>query len=373
MKKWFSILVLISCFFQLNAQSLPSKKELLASMRLTNQYFMDKWPDAGKTIITNKERQSTIWTRSVYYEGLMALYAIDPQKTYYEYAVQWGEKHNWQLAWGTNIRHADNQCAGQTYIDLYVIDNKPERVKEIKASIDLMVHSDKKDDWSWVDAIQMSMPVFTKLGVLFKDSAYFNKMYDLYAFSKNNHGTEGLYNKQEHLWWRDKDFVPPYKEPNGNNCYWSRGNGWVLAALAKTLNELPKNDAHYKEYLQDFIDMCEALLPLQRTDGFWNVSLKDPNHFEGKETSGTALFTYGFAWGMNQGILNKKKYLPAIIKAWNGITTHAIHANGALGYVQGTGKEPKDGQPVSFDHFPDFEDYGLGALLLAGSEIYKLK
>ncbi len=373
MKKHFLILFFCSIFWQTYAQSLPSKNRVVSNLQLANKYFMDKWPDAGKTIITNKERQSTIWTRSVYYEGLMALYSIDPQKIYYDYAVQWGEKHNWQLAWGTNIRHADNQCAGQTFIDLYKIDPQPQRIKEIKASIDLMVHSDKKDDWSWVDAIQMSMPVFTKLGVLYKDSAYFNKMYELYSFAKNNHGENGLYNKVEHLWWRDKDFVPPYKEPNGKYCYWSRGNGWVIAALARTLEELPVNDAHYKEYLQDFKDMSEAILPLQREDGFWNVSLQDPTHFEGKETSGTALFVYGFAWGINHGILNKNKYLPAIAKAWDGMTRFALHTNGALGYVQGTGKEPKDGQPVGFDHYPDFEDYGLGAFLLAGSEIYKIK
>ncbi len=373
MKKWVAFGIGILTITQLQAQSLSSKNKILSSMQLANQYFMDKWPDAGKTIITNKERQSTIWTRSVYYEGLMALNTIDPQLKYYDYAVQWGEKHKWQLAWGFKSLHADNHCAGQTYIDLYLIDKKEERIKDIKASIDMMVNADKKDDWSWVDALQMAMPVFTKLGVIYNDTNYFRKMYDLYSFTKNQHGDNGLYNRNDHLWWRDKDFVPPYKEPNGKNCYWSRGNGWAFAALARTLSLLPKSDSHYAEYLQDFKDMAVALLPLQRTDGFWNVSLMDPNHFEGKETSGTALFTYGFAWGINEGILDKKKYAPAIIKAWNGMSTEALHENGKLGYVQGTGKEPKDGQPVTFDSVPDFEDYGLGAFLLAGTEIYKLK
>ena len=373
MKKWIAFGFGIIVFAHLHAQQLPNKKNILNSMQLANQYFMDKWPDAGKTIITNKERSSTIWTRSVYYEGLMALNKIAPQSAFYDYAVQWGEKHNWQLVGGVNTRHADNHCAGQTYIDLYLIDKKEERIRDIKASVDLMVQSDKKDDWSWVDALQMAMPVFTRLGVIYKDTNYFRKMYDLYSFSKNQHGGNGLYNKAEHLWWRDKDFVPPYKEPNGKNCYWSRGNGWVLASLARTLDLLPKTDPHYAEYLQDFKDMSAALLPLQRADGFWNVSLFDPTHFEGKETSGTALFTYGFTWGINHGHLDKKKYMPSIVKAWNGLVNDALHKDGALGYVQSTGKEPKDGQPVTFDHFPDFEDYGLGSFLLAGTEIYKMK
>ena len=119
--------------------------------------------------------------------------------------------------------------------------------------------------------------------------------------------------------------------------------------------------------------MCAALLPLQRADGYWNVSLNDPNNFGGKEVSGTSLFIYGFAWGINNGILDKKTYKSSIAKAWNAMCKEAVHKDGKLGYVQGTGKEPKDGQPVSFTSTPDFEDYGLGCFLLAGTEISKLK
>jgi unsaturated rhamnogalacturonyl hydrolase len=363
-----SILLLSSC-----AVHLPSQQKILSPLRLTNQYFMNKWPDAGKPIMTNIQRPSNIWTRGVYYEGLMALYNIDKQQSYYDYAVQWGEKHKWGLRNGVKTRNADDQTCGQTYVDLYLIDKKPERINDIKASIDLMVNSEKRDDWSWIDALQMAMPVFTRLGVVYNDTSYFRKMYDLYSFSKYKHGGNGLYNAQDHLWWRDKDFVPPYKEPNGEDCYWSRGNGWVVAALVRTLSMLPKSDPHYKEYLQDYKDMCAALIPIQRKDGFWNVSLHDPTHFGGKETSGTALFTYGFSWGVNNGILDKKTYKPLVVKSWNAMVKDAVHPDGMLGFVQGTGKEPKDGQPVGYDKIPDFDDYGLGCFLLAGSEVYKMK
>jgi rhamnogalacturonyl hydrolase YesR len=136
---------------------------------------------------------------------------------------------------------------------------------------------------------------------------------------------------------------------------------------------LPKSDPHYNEYLQDYKAMMGALLPIQRADGYWNVSLHDPTHFGGKEVSGTSLFVYGMAWGVNNGILDKNVYLPPLLKAWNVMTKEAVHSNGALGYVQGTGKEPKDGQPVGYDKYPDFEDYGLGCFLMAGSEVFKLK
>ena len=342
-------------------------------MQLTNRYFMNKWPDPGKSIITNRERPSNIWTRAVYYEGLMALYTIDKKKAYLQYAIDWGNAHKWGLRDGVQTRNADNQCCGQTYIELYKMHRQPERIRDIKASIDLMVKSDKQDDWNWIDALQMAMPVFTKLGVLYNDTSYYSKMYDLYSYAKYKHGTNGLYNPADRLWWRDKDFVPPYQEPNGEDCYWSRGNGWVVAALVRTLSELPKTDPHFTEYLADFKNMLRALLPLQRKDGYWNVSLHDAANFGGKELTGTSLFIYGMAWGINNAYLDKNTYLPSITKAWNAMVTECVHPDGFLGYVQGTGKEPKDGQPVTYTSKPDFEDYGLGCFLLAGTEIYKLK
>jgi rhamnogalacturonyl hydrolase YesR len=178
MKKLMLLLAFSGCLFMADAQKkLPSKKKTLKALRLTNKYFMNKWPDAGKPIFTNIERPSNIWTRAVYYEGLIALHAIDQQKEYYDYALQWGEKHKWGLRGGLKTRNADNQCCGQTYIDLYLLDNKqhPERVKDIKASIDSMKLTAKVDDWNWIDALQMAMPVFVKLGNLYNDTSYFRE------------------------------------------------------------------------------------------------------------------------------------------------------------------------------------------------------
>ncbi|WP_340114911.1 glycoside hydrolase family 88/105 protein [Maribellus mangrovi] len=365
----FLISVILLLSFESSAQQLPSKQEVLDKMILTNIYFMKKWPDPGVNVITNRERPSNLWTRAVYYEGLMELYRIKPDDKYLQYAVDWGESHKWGLRNGYETRHADNHCAGQTYIDLYNIDPQPERIKDIKASIDLMLTTDKIDDWDWIDALQMAMPVFAKLAVVTGDDKYSERMYEMYMDTKV---TQGLYNKKEGLWWRDADFLPPYTEPNGEDCYWSRGNGWVVAALVRVMDILPEDDPHQKEYLKTYKEMMKALLLLQREDGFWNVSLHDPNHFGGKELTGTAMFVYGMAWGVNKGILKAKKYMPAIVKGWNAMANEAVHENGFLGYVQGTGKEPKDGQPVTYTSKPDFEDYGLGCFLLAGSEVYKL-
>lgn len=370
--KHFIVLMAVALTAVAYAQRLPDKKSVLQKMELTNQYFMTKYSDPGKPIVTNRERPSNIWTRGVYYEGLMALYSVNPKAEYKKYAIDWAEAHKWNLRDGIATRNADNQCCGQTYIDLYKLDkSKPERIENIKASIDKMLATDKVDDWWWIDALQMAMPVFAELGVIYKDDRYFQRMYDMYMDSKTKQGG-GLYNAKDDLWWRDKDFVPPYKEPNGEDCYWSRGNGWVVAALVRVMDIMPSTAVGYSEYKQTYLKMMKALLPLQRPDGFWNVSLHDATHFEGKETTGTSLFIYGMAWGVRKGLLDRKTYLPVIAKAWNAMAKDVVHPEGFLGYVQGTGKEPKDGQPVTFDKVPDFEDYGLGCYLLAGSEVYKL-
>ncbi len=341
-------------------------------MRLANDYFMAKWPDPGEDIVTDKVRPSNIWTRATYYEGLMGLYEIDPNALYYNYAVDWGEAHNWGMRSGNTTRNADDQCCGQTYIDLYLIDPQPERIQNIKESIDGMVNSTPNDDWWWIDALHMAMPVFARLGAVYEDDNYFEKMYELYTYTKETHGTNGLYNPADHLWWRDADFDPPYVEPNGEDCYWSRGNGWVFAAMVRVLDVIPEDAPHRQEYVQTFVDMALALALVQRSDGFWNVSLHDPNNYGGKETSGTAFFTYGLAWGVNHGLLDAETYTPIAMKGWDGLVNDSLHPNGFLGYVQSTGKQPSDGQPVGYDTVPNFEDYGLGAFLLAGSEVYKL-
>src|SRR6186997_2561154 len=208
MKYGYFLSALLLIATAVSAQKLPSKKKILKPLRQANEYFMNKWPDPGKEIVTERARPSNIWTRGVYYEGLMGLYSIEQKKKYIDYAVDWGNKHKWGLRNGITVRNADDHCCGQTYIDLYLIDKQPERIRDIKASIDLMVKSEKADDWSWIDALQMGMPVFTRLGVMYNDTSYFRKMYDLYSFAKYKHGDKGLYNAEDHLWWRDKDFDP---------------------------------------------------------------------------------------------------------------------------------------------------------------------
>ncbi|MEJ4088686.1 glycoside hydrolase family 88 protein [Galbibacter orientalis] len=372
MKKNLLLIITLCIVASSYAQDTFKKEEILKNLMLANAYFMDKWPDTGKTIITNKERPSNIWTRGVYYEGLMALHEIYPKESYYQYALDWANSHKWGFNGGNTTRNADNYCAAQTYIDLYNLEPEASKLKNTRACMQMLLSTPQLNDWDWIDAIQMGMPVLAKMGVLDNNPAFYEKMYNMYMFTRDKEGANGLYNPKDGLWWRDADFDPPYTEPNGEDSYWSRGNGWVIAALAKVLAIVPESTPHRDQYIKDLKAMAKALVPLQRKDGFWNVSLHDENNYGGKEATGTSLFIYAMAYGVNQGILDKETYVPVIKKGWEALIKDSLHENGFLGYVQSTGKEPKAGQPLSYDKVPDFEDYGLGCFLLAGTEIYRM-
>ena len=357
------------------AEELQPRAEILKTLIKVNDLYLKNHPDPllGIPYYSRKKvYEANIWTRAVYFEGLMALHSIYPSNRYLDYATDWADGFKWGMRRDeTATRNADNYCASQVYIDLYRLCPEPNRLTKTKGTMNMLVNTPQVDDWTWIDAIQMGMPALAKLSATTGDPRYAEKAYDMYSWTKNTLAG-GLYNKKDGLWWRDADFVPPYKEPNGEDCYWSRGNGWVVAALVRVLDEIPADDPHRKEYEKDLKDMCEALVKCQREDGFWNVSLHDPSNFGGKELTGTALFVYGMAYGVRNGLLDRDKYMPVIIRAWNAMVKDAVHSNGYLGFVQGTGKEPKDGQPVAYDSKPDFDDYGTGCFLLAGSEVYKL-
>jgi len=375
MRKLLLLFILPGLFLTTQAQTLPTKQQVLDKMKLANTYFTTKWPDPRKTIVTNKTRPSNLWTRGTYYEGLMQLYYLTNNAALLKYAVDWGTFHQWQPTYTgfTPTRNADNQCCGQTYLELYQLDpTKAERIATMQTSIDAMVNSTKVNDWWWIDALHMSMPVFAKFGIINNDNRYFEKMFDLYYYSKNLAKGAGLYNEADSLWYRDSVYLPPKTSPNGLPVYWSRGNGWVFAALTRTLDILPAAAPHRAEFVSTFKQMAAKLIRIQRTDGFWNCNLGDANDFGGKESSGTVFFTYGLAWGINHNLLDSATFYPSVAKAWNGLVNDALHTDGSIGYMQSSGSKPSDGQPLSYTKMPDFEDFGLGGFLLAGSEVYRL-
>ncbi|MFT3740734.1 MAG: glycoside hydrolase family 88 protein [Breznakibacter sp.] len=240
MKKSLSLLAFFGFVFQAMPQALPSKPLIISTMRQVNDYWISQNPSPG----------NNQWARAAYFTGHTDFYKVYPKATYLDYANLWATNNNWALNGGTSTRNADNQTCGQVYIDLYGMDDVkvPSKIDAIKASIDNMVVSTKIDDWWWIDALYMAMPVFTRLGQLTENDVYPTKMYQLYNHTKV---TRGLYNASEGLWYRDESFKPPYLTPNGEDSYWSRGNGWVFAAHARALQLLPLADPNRTEYIEN--------------------------------------------------------------------------------------------------------------------------
>ena len=384
--------LIATCSLALLAMSVMAQttaSDVLSTVRKANDYFMQKYEDPTVPTNVKRIRPSSLWTRAVYYEGLMALQEIDPQQRYIDYALRWAEFHQWTPRNGVNTCDADDQCCGQTYVELlpYTKKDYKELLKNVTDNLDHQMQTPNTKTqtttpkaktqqsslygwWTWLDAIQMAMPLYMQVYQLTGDTKYRDHGMQMYRWSRNECGG-GLFNEKDGLWWRDADYVPPYKEPDGKDCYWSRGNGWVYAALVRCMNLLPRKSSQYKELKKDFLLMSEGIKNCQREDGFWNPSLVS-THYAMKETSGTALFLYGICWGMRQGYLKEKVYRPIADKAWAAMAKDAVHPDGFLGWMQGTGKDPSAGQPLSYDKVPDFEDYGTGCFLLGAAEYYKL-
>lgn len=367
------ILFFIALLVATNNTMAQNAQDVLNVIRKANNYFMQKYEDPTLPTFVKKERPSNLWTRAVYYEGLMALYEIDHNQCYLDYTDKWANFHKWSPRNGIKSTDADDQCCGQTYVDIYQqTGSKDEyKIRPIIQNLDNQMSTGKMTYWTWIDAIQMAMPLYAQIYKVTGERKYIDYAMQMYRWTRNECGG-GLFNRKTGYWWRDKDFVPPYQEKDGNNCYWSRGNGWVYAALVRVMNLLPKNGQYYKELKKDYLSMSKAFLRCQRDDGFWNVSLISPTTFGGKELTGTSLFLYGMSWGIRKGLLKSKQYRHSCDKSWKAIQDECVHEDGFLGYVQGTGKEPKDSQPVTYTKVPDFEDFGTGCFLLGTTEYYRL-
>jgi rhamnogalacturonyl hydrolase YesR len=280
--------------------------------------------------------------------------------------LPWAQANNYQLQSEPNGPFfADYLAAGEAYLALQFF--HPDRTTlaaledRVNAEV-ASVQSGHTGYWNTVDALNMAMPSFTRLAVLDNSQADLDAMHTLFEFTKSGVAGRGLYNPLLGLWHSDASTI-------GTNTFWSRGNGWALAAMAKVLTDLPATDPHRAEYLQVYQRMALTLLFLQRPDGFWNVDLTNPFDHPGPETTGTALLTYGLAWGVNNGVLPARLYTPVVQRAWHGMTTKALQPSGLLGFVQGDASGPADAQPVTAT---DTAAYGVGAFLLAGQQVAAL-
>jgi rhamnogalacturonyl hydrolase YesR len=308
------------------------------------------------------------WVQGALYVGLAAFAerSGDPAIT------QAVHDHGVQQAWGLGARplHADDHVIGQTWLWAYGKDHDPAQIAALKARFDAILadppHADMtfidgtetqpcQARWCWSDALFMGPATWTGLSQATGDPRY-----AAYADKEFWAATDWLFDKDEHLYYRDSRYFDR-RDDQGRKIFWSRGNGWVYAGIVDILKTLPADHPSRPRYEALFRQMSDRLLPLQKPDGCWAPSLLAPEHVP-PETSGTGFFVYGLAYGLNHGLLKGAKYETAVSKGWAALAG-AVQADGKLGWVQQIGYAPDH---VSAD---DTQLYGVGAFLLAASEV----
>ncbi len=368
MKKYAVItLSLLVLAISVQAQ-LPKKEEVLAIINKANSYWQTN----------NKAEVRSFWDHAAYHTGNMEAYSITKNEAFREYSEKWAihnkwmgakstDKSKWKYSYGESddyVLFGDYQICFQTYIDLYKLQPDEQKIARAKEVMEYQMSTPNKDYWWWVDGLYMVMPVMTKMYHLTGNQQYLDKLYEYFTYANSI-----MYDKETGLYYRDAKYIyPKHKSTNGGKDFWARGDGWVFAGLAKVLKDLPKKDAHRKEYIDKYKKLAQAIIKSQQEEGYWTRSMLDPQHAPGKETSGTAFFTYGLLWGINNGYLKEKTYLPAALKAWNYLAKTALQENGQVGYVQPIGEKAIPGQVVNANSTANF---GVGAFLLANSEMFR--
>jgi rhamnogalacturonyl hydrolase YesR len=313
----------------------------------------------------------TSWPRGAGNAGMMALAGISGDARYRDAMLAAAETNDWQL--GPRFYDADDYCAGQAYAELYFLYRENRMITPLRERFDAILakppdvqsleftkaENTERKNWSWCDSLFMGPPAWLRLYAATDDERYLN-----FAVTNWWRTTDYLYDKDEHLFFRDSTYFDR-REANGKKVFWSRGNGWVIAGLVRVLQFLPSNHPDRPRFEQLFREMAGKILTCQQPDGLWRSSLLDPDSYPSKETSGSGFFTYALAWGVNQGLLDRAKFEPAVRKGWAALAG-CVNADGKLTHVQPIGSTPKT--------FADDSTgpYGVGAFLLAGSEIYRM-
>lgn len=355
----------------------------------------------------NPKHGRSFWDNAVYHTGNMEAYALLKKQEWRDYSAAWGEQNKWMGAqekdnakwkyknYGEGhdyVLFGDWQICFQTYLDLFfaeegydysatlgsakntydarqrakkfsTLEMKPDQwwIERAREVIGYEVNSEATDYWWWADALYMVMPVMTKMYRLTGDEAYLDKMIANWEYANSI-----MYDNETGLYFRDGKYVyPKHTTAHGKKDYWARGDGWVMAAFAKVLKDMPKNYKHRKTILSYYKRMAAAIKECQQREGYWTRSMYDPEQAPGRETSGTALFCYGLLWGINNKVLPAKEYLPVAEKAWQYLASTALQADNRIGYVQPIGEKAIPGQVV--DRHSE-SNFGTGAFLLAACE-----
>ena len=361
----------------------------LQAKQWTGDEVMDILSHANTYWQTNHPAEvRAFWDHAAYHTGNMEVCRLlegraekrELREQMLDYSIRWAAHNQWKGAtepdpakwkyqqYGEGqdyVLFGDWQICFQTYIDLYQLQEKgkrsEQRVARAKEVMGYEADSKAHDYWWWADALYMVMPVMTKMYKLTGDQKYLRKLYENILYSDSI-----MLDPETGIYFRDGKYVyPKHKSANGKKDFWARGDGWVLAGLAKVLQDMPETYVRQPFFVEKYTRLARAVAACQQKEGYWTRSMYDPEHAPGPETSGTAFFTYGLLWGVNNGYLSKKEFAPVIARAWKYLTETALQKSGKVGYVQPIGERAIPGQTVDQTSEANF---GVGAFLLAACE-----
>lgn len=355
---------------------------MLASGSLAANYYRTTYAHTDVTPTNG-------WSWATYFNGLQALYLQTSNSTYLNDGIAWGASNGWEPS-----TEADPNSikSAQDYFDLHNASSQAS-LTTVNAKLANDLANQAPSQYDWIDALFMGLPDYPRWAAQTGDTAYLTKMDSFFAWTMNSGGTSsrckgktvsqaGLFSASQGLWYRDCTFIDKL-DSKGKPIFWSRGNGWVIAAMAQVIQALPAGDPHAAKYISMLQTMAASLAPLQGTDGLWRASLKDTALYSSPETSGTALITYALAYGVKAGWLSSSKYSPIIALAWQGLSKTSLQSSGFLTDCQGPGSgpaapytssKPKTAATATSagtvdDNSPPF---CVGAFLLASSQVAQL-
>lgn len=370
MKKLFvAVLAFVGCMASSSCtDSQPKVEEVLSTIDKVNQHWQKNNPKHGRAF----------WDNAAYHTGNMEAYFLTKNPDYLAYSKAWAEHNEWKGAKSDNkeewrytygesdefVLFGDYQICFQTYADLFHIEPDSQKIARAREVMEYQMSTPQNDYWWWADGLYMVMPVMTKMYKITQNPLYLEKLHEYWSYANSI-----MYDEETGLYYRDAKYIfPKHKSLNGKKDFWARGDGWVLAAFAKVLKDLPEEFEHHQKIVDFYKKQATAVAKCQQPEGYWTRSMLDAEHAPGPETSGTAFFTYGLLWGMNNGYLDIATYKPVVMKAWNYLSTIALQEDGSVGYVQPIGEKAIPGQVVDTNSTANF---GVGAFLLAACEMVR--
>lgn len=318
------------------------------------------------------------WDNAPFFAGLSDLSEVSGEQRYLDSFKAIAEELSWALA--ERRYHADDHAIGLTYLKLYQRDGDANIIKNVLKTFDAILDEPNKEGyyradrhlmkpdwtrglnfkrWTWCDALYMSPPIWAGLAEITGEEKYLDFMVGEWRQT-----VDWLWDEEEKLFFRDDSYFEQ-RTPSGAKIFWGRGNGWVFGGLVEVLQYLPE-DSEYRRYFVDtFQAMAIRILDLQQSNGTWAPSLLDENHIAQDESSGTAFYVYGLAWGVNNGLLDYATCGSVIESGWASLCER-LTPEGKLINVQPVGHGPEGFDPNTS------VIYGTGAFLSAGSEVLKL-